>query len=137
MRTCSVALGLAIVFCVGCGSNAPFQYVPVEGVVSYEDGSQLPAGGFQLKFISLEAPEVPGAKPRPAIAHVNEVGRFEQATSYKFGDGLIPGKHRVAFIGASSKEGKPLLPKAYSSTRKTPLIIDTADSPLEIKVPKP
>ena len=135
MRSQSVAV-LAVLFCLGCGSDSPFEYIPVEGILTYEDGTPLPAEGIQLKFISLEAPVVEGASPRPAIAHVNSEGQFNQATSYKFGDGLIPGRHKVAILYAKGKDGKPLVPAKYASTQKTPLVVDANESPIEIKVPK-
>ena len=69
-------VGVLLMVCLGCGSDSPFEYVPVEGSVSYEDGTLLPAGGIQLKFISLDAPAVEGASPRPAVAHVNAEGSY-------------------------------------------------------------
>lgn len=129
--------GVLFVFCLGCGSGGPFKYVAVEGVLSYEDGSPLPADGIQLKFIAQEAPAVEGASPRPAIAHLNSQGQFDCATSYKYGDGLVPGKHKVAIMNAVDQNGKSLVPADYTNTSRTPLIIDTSTLPLEIKVPRP
>ena len=129
--------GLLITICLGCGPGGPFKYVPVEGVLSYDDGTPVPIGGIQLKFIALDAPLVEGASPRPAIAHLNSEGQFECATSYKYGDGLVPGKHKVAILQAVDKNGELLIPDDYASTSRTPLIVDTAELPLEIKVPKP
>ncbi len=130
-------VGFFLVFCLGCGSGGPYRYVAVDGMLSYEDGSSIPAGGIQLKFIALDPPAVEGATPRPAIAHLDSEGKFEFATSYKFGDGLIPGKHKVVILYAKDKEGKPLIPAEYASTSKTPLVIDTGSLPIEIKVPRP
>lgn len=121
----------------GCGSPGPFSYIPAQGVLTYEDGTPLPKGGIQLKFIALDAPEMENAKPRPAIAHLDAEGRFELVTSYKYGDGLVPGRHKVAILYAKSKNGDSLVPREYASTLKTPLVISTDDLPLEIKVPKP
>ena len=127
----------ALLFCIGCGSNGPFHYVAVQGTLSYEDGYPIPAGGIQLKFTAQDAPDVAGAFPRPAIAHVDAQGRFDCATSYKYGDGLVPGKHKVAILYAKDKESKPLVPKEYTRLTTTPIVVDTADAPFEIKVPKP
>jgi hypothetical protein len=34
----------------GCGgSGSPYDYVPVSGKVTYEDGTPLPIGGFVIK----------------------------------------------------------------------------------------
>jgi hypothetical protein len=120
----------------GCGSGGPFDYVPVSGKITYDDGTPLP-GSCKLIFVAQDAPTVEGAHPRPARANVNAQGEFDVVTSHKYGDGLIPGKHKVAIqIGAGS-DGKPAVPREYSSSEASPLIIDTADAPLEIKVPKP
>jgi hypothetical protein len=122
----------------GCGgSGSPYDYVPVSGNVTYEDGTPLPIGGFVIKFFALDAPQVAGASPRLGQADVGADGSFSSATSYKPGDGLIPGKHRVSFLYANDKAGKSLVPMKYTVPKESPLIVDTANLPLEIKVPKP
>lgn len=130
-------LGLFLACSLGCGSGGPFQYVPVTGVVLYEDGSTLPAEGFQLNFFALDAAPVEGASPRPAIAHVNAEGKFDCVTSYKYCDGLVPGRHRVAFVVGKADGKQRFVPREYTSRVDSPLIVDTADAPLEIRVPKP
>jgi hypothetical protein len=119
----------------GCGSDSPFDYVPVQGKVTYEDGSLIP-GSFQLRFQSL-APPIGTAHPRPAMAEVKSDGTFDVVTSYKYGDGLVPGRHKVVIAYATDAAGRSLVPEEYTTVMATPLEIDTADSPLEIKVPKP
>jgi len=121
---------------LGCGSDSPFEYVDAKGTVAYEDGSKIPRG-IELRFYAVDAPKVAGAKPRPAVAHADKEGKFDLVTSYKYGDGLVPGKHRVAIMEAEDQNKKPLIPKEYSNPRRTPLVVDTADLPFEIKVPKP
>jgi hypothetical protein len=90
-----------------------------------------------LRFESLDAPVVEGAHPRPGIANINAQGEFDFVTSYKYGDGLIPGHHKVAVLGGGGPNDRPAVPKDYQSVSTTPLVIDTANAPLEIKVPKP
>jgi hypothetical protein len=119
--------------CIGCGSGSPFKYVKASGKITYEDGS--PLKNVRLLFDSQDAPSVEGAHPRPAVANVNDQGEFDCVTSYKYGDGLIPGKHKVA-IDAGGPDN-PSVAKEYQSMATTPLIVDTATLPLEIKVPKP
>lgn len=128
----------ALMVVVGCsGSGSPYDYTPVSGKVTYEDGTPLPLGGYVIKFVAIDPPQVEGMKPRIAQANVNDKGEFSSATSYKPDDGLIPGKHHVSFLYADDKDGKSLVPTAYTVPAESPLIIDTANLPLEIKVPKP
>jgi hypothetical protein len=128
---------LACCVCLGCGPRSPFKYVKASGKLTYEDGSVIPSRIIRLQFASQDAPAVEGAHPRPAIANVSEQGEFDCVTSYKYGDGLIPGKHKVAVEQATDAKGQLLVPKEYTSIATTPLLVDTANSPLEIKVPKP
>lgn len=127
---------VAALILAGCGSAGPFDYTAVRGKVTYEDGSAIP-GGFRLVFIAVDVPPVGLAHPRPAMANVDANGEFDCVTSYKYCDGLIPGKHKVVIQAAMEQQTKPIVPKEYMSELTTPLIIDTNDSPLHIKVPKP
>jgi len=130
-------VGFALLLCLGCGSQGPFDYVAVQGSLAYEDGTPIPAGGIQLKFLAQDVEAIGDAHPRPAIANLDNQGEFQFATSYKYGDGLVPGKHRVAILKAKDSKGKSLVPEEYASTSQSPLIIDTDDTPLVIKVPRP
>jgi hypothetical protein len=123
--------------CTGCGSSSPYDYVQVDGKLSYEDGTPIPASSIRLQFAAQEAPAIEGAQPRPGVANVDAQGEFPCVTSYKYGDGLIPGKHKVAIQQATAQDGKLLVPKEYTSIATTPLEIDTDEAPLHIKVPKP
>lgn len=125
--------GLAL----GCGSGSPYSYVKTAGKVSYDDGTPIPSGSLRLQFAAQDAPAVEGAHPRPAIANVNAQGEFDCVTSYKYGDGLIRGKHKVAIEQAADSKGKPLVPKEYTSMASTPLLVDTDTLPFDIRVPKP
>jgi hypothetical protein len=122
--------------CVGCGPRSPFSYVKSRGKITYEDGSVIPAG-IRLNFAAMDAPEVPGAHPRPGLANVNPQGEFDCVTSYKYGDGLISGKHKVSIDQAVDSKGKLLVPREFTSIATTPLVVDTNAMPFEIKVPKP
>jgi hypothetical protein len=122
---------------VGCGSGEPFDYVLVHGKLTYEDGAPIPAGGIQLLFSAQDAKPVGGCFPRPAVAGLNDKGEFTEATSHKYGDGLVPGKHKVAINYATDAKGKLLVPKAYTSIDTTPLIVETGDGLIEMKVPRP
>jgi hypothetical protein len=128
---------LAAAFLVGCGNDGPFEYMPVRGTLTYEDGQPLPASGIVLQFESQDAKPVDGMHPRPAGAPVDANGAFASATSLKYGDGLIPGKHKVALQFATDKNGKLLVPMPYTHLGTTPLIVDTGDGNMVIKVPRP
>lgn len=123
--------------CVGCGARSPYSYVKASGKIGHEDGSPIPAANIRLQFEALNAPDVEGAHPRPAIANVNAQGDFECVTSYKYGDGLIAGKHKVAIEPVADSKGRLLVPKECTSIATTPLEVDTANVPFDIKVPKP
>ena len=121
---------------VGCGgSGSPFDYIPVSGQVTYEDGTPIKES-LRLQFKSIDQEAVQAAHPRPALTYVDTAGRFDNVTSFKYGDGLVPGKHQVAILDAEV-DGKLLVPREYTNVNTSPLVIDTADLPLEIKVPKP
>jgi hypothetical protein len=137
LRICMwLGLSALVVLVSGCGSGGPFKYVRASGKISYDDGSAIP-GGCRLIFSSMDVAPVGTAHPRPGMANVDAEGKFNEVTSYKFGDGLVPGKHKVVIQAANERDGKPLVPKEYISAETTPLIVDTADSPFDLKVPKP
>ncbi|MCA9260845.1 MAG: hypothetical protein KDA61_16640 [Planctomycetales bacterium] len=128
---------LLMVGLAGCGSDGPFDYVPVSGRLTYDDGTPIPAAGIMLQFVAQDAPLVEGAHPRPATANLDETGSFSCATSHKYGDGLIPGKHKVAVFYAVDAAGRSLVPQEYTHVSNSPLVVDTAAAPLEIHVPRP
>lgn len=131
------ALATTNLFLGGCGGGTPFDYVPVSGKVTYEDGSPIPAPGLRLYFYPQDVKPVGEAYPPSAAAVVSPDGAFASATSRKYGDGLVPGKHKVALFFATDAKGNLLVNKKYTSGGTTPLVIDTADTPLDIKVPRP
>jgi hypothetical protein len=136
-RQVFVVLTITTFLAVGCGSSGPFEYVPVHGKITYEDGTPIPAPGIKLQFESQDAKPVGDMHPRPAMASVDGQGVFEQATSLKYGDGLIPGKHKVALLYATDAKGKLLVPKEYTHLSTTPLVVDTDGGNIEMKVPRP
>jgi hypothetical protein len=121
----------------GCGSGEPFDYIAVSGTVTYEDGTPIPASGLQLRFDSLDAKPVGEFHPLPGKAFVDSKGAFAQVTTHKYGDGLVPGRHKVSFAYAADVQRKLLVPEEYTHPSTTPLVIDTERLPLEIKAPRP
>ena len=116
---------LLILLCgltVGCGSGSPYSYVKTPGKISYDDGTPIPSGSIRLQFAAQDAPAVEGSHPRPAIANVNAQGEFDCVTSYKYGDGLIRGKHKVAIEQAADScarnaESLMALPEAPAASQ--------------------
>lgn len=133
------AIAAILAGCVGCGDGNPFKYVPASGKITYEDGSPIPAHGIRLEFFVRDVEPKDGAYPRPAVADIDDRGAFAVATSYKYGDGLMPGKHKVAIAYATDAKGKLLVPKAYTHGSTTPLevTVEKSSPPLEMKVPRP
>jgi hypothetical protein len=125
------AVGLISILVAGCGTGSPFESVPVSGKVTYEDGSPAPVG--KIFFKCLEPP-IDGMHPRVASVPVQSDGTFDNVTTYKFGDGLVVGKHKVSLSGDPK-----LIPKEYTTSTNTPLEIDVTASGqyLELKVPRP
>lgn len=80
---------LAAVTLLGCNTDE-FGMVPVSGTITF-DGGQPPAHGR----ISFAPSETFGDLPnRPGMARFGADGKFT-VTSFKPGDGLIPGRYRV------------------------------------------
>ena len=122
----------------GCGAGSPFDYQKVSGKVIYEDGQPISPSGFTIYFVPQVAAIDANTHPRVAKAMVDGNGNFAEATSHKFGDGLIPAKHK-AFLDLKAPKGtKPLVAPEYADAETTPLVVDSTESDfLEIKVPRP
>lgn len=93
---------------------------------------------MQLSFHSLVPPK-DGMHPRVGVVGVGADGSFEKVTSYKYADGLVLGKHKVAIICREGGGFTTKIPKVCTEARSTPIEIEVTDSGqfLEIKVPKP
>ena len=129
----------ALLCCIfaGCGSGSPYDYVKASGKITYDDGTPLPANNLKLRFVAQDPPIVSGAHPRAAFAVVDAEGKFDCVTSYKYGDGLIPGRHRVSVEREGLPSEKIPVSLEYMASSTTPIEVDTADAPFEIKVPRP
>jgi hypothetical protein len=93
----------------GCGHRGP-EVVPVEGTVTF-GGGPWPKPGVLYFTIDAVAAGVPG---RPAIADFNIDGRLT-VTSFKKGDGLVPGKYKIGIEcwETPPQMGSPVKPKSY------------------------
>jgi hypothetical protein len=76
----------------GCGGNA-LSLVPVSGKVTFSGGPCPAAGNVGFTPIEVE----PGLPRRPGSGQFREDGTF-QVTSFKKGDGLVPGRYRVTVM---------------------------------------
>lgn len=134
-----VFTALLICSATGCDSINPFEQVKVRGTLTYDDGSLIPAEMIILKFEPLAKPLDAKTHPPAGMSYVNvEDGTFDVVTSHKYADGLVRGKHRV-LVAATTKSGKStqLVPSEYIDSERTPLFVDTAETPFQLVVRKP
>ena len=134
----AAAFGLALL--AGCGSPEPFELVKVSGRITYEDGTLIPAEGnyVRLTFYPQTPPLDPRTHPRPGIAEVNlQDGTFSIATTRRWGDGLTSGKHKVVVSTDVLQVVPKGVPPEYNDPDRTPLVVDTANQPFELKIRKP
>jgi hypothetical protein len=109
----------------GCGGGAPFKLVKVDGTVTYEDGSLIPASGYRLKFRPLvESPDGQNF-PRVAVAIVDDKGRFEVATTQRFGDGVTHCVNAVYLERVDAGPNGRLLVPRNSPIPKRPRCVST------------
>lgn len=131
-------LGLGCLLLVGCGGSDPFSYVAVSGNVKYDDDTLIPADYITVTFHPLEGTIDKKTRPRSADANVNvEDGTFKEATSHKFGDGIVPGRHKVTVRAFDANMVElPIITQSYTLAAETPLEIKAEDTPFTIRVPK-
>jgi len=127
--------------CVGC-SQPPFPMVKVNGTVTYEDGSLIPADTLIVRFEPQIGPVDDKTHPRAGIGYVNVTdGTFSEVTTHQHDDGVVYGKHRVLIVATRESDGSintsPLVPEEYSDPERTPLYVDTVDSPFHFRLRKP
>jgi hypothetical protein len=132
---------LPLVLCglAGCARDNPFDLVKVSGTLTYDDGTLIPADMIILKFEPLATPLDTKTHPPIGMSYVNvSDGTFDVVTSHKYADGLVPGKHRVLVAATTaSGDSTKLVPAEYLDSGRTPLVVDTAQSPFRLLVRKP
>ena len=95
--------------CWGCGSDSgqlTGTTIPVKGKVTFK-GKPLTQGEIVFE---------PDSAGREAHGPIKSDGSFE-LTTFKQGDGAVPGTHRVAVTGTSKKDAVPLKYKNPSSSK--------------------
>ena len=134
----AAAFGLALL--AGCGSPEPFELIKVSGKITYEDGTLIPAEGnyVRLTFYPQSPPLDSKTHPRPGTAEVDLLdGTFTCATTRRSGDGLTAGKHKVVVSTTVLQVVPKGVPPEYNDPDRTPLEVDTAQQPFELKIRKP
>jgi hypothetical protein len=126
----------------GCGRAHPFDMEQVSGVVTYDDGSLIPAERIVIRFEPLSEAASEQVHPKAATSVVDPAdGSFGKLSTFRYGDGVVSGRHKVLLVavsgGGTGANPKPLVPPEYGDPDKTPLEVDTSDSPFKIVVPKP
>jgi hypothetical protein len=134
---------IASVLLAGCGSNTPFELVPVHGKVTYEDGSLIQADSVQVGFIPADVQSGPITAPGGRTTLNMADGTFAAVTSMRRDDGVVAGRHKVTVVSfKKNANGDPrptkVVPEKYNKESTTPLevTVDTADQFIEIKVSK-
>lgn len=131
-------IGFALVLLAGCGSAEPFALVPCSGKVTYDDDTIIPADRINITFVS-QAPAIDKAT-HPPLGHATvnvATGQFDSVMSH--GPGIVAGKHKVG-VKAMDKDEQALgnvIPLEFADPNKSGIVVDTANSPFHIKVPKP
>jgi len=138
-RSLGVVLALMIASAFGGCKRQPFACVPVSGKVTYEDGSLITADRIRVTFLSQTPAKDPKVHPRQGAALVDvKTGAFDSVTTYVPRDGIVPGEHKVLIECFSGRELRTdLVPDEYANPEKTPLTVDSSNSPFDFKVRKP
>ena len=119
----------------GCGGGDPFRYIKVSGKVTFEDGSPIRAEQVKVFFVPQSPPLDEKTYPRDGIAEVNvSDGTFSLATSHKYGDGIVPGTHKVLITAYGPEDASNAVPAIYSKIETTPIEIDAKDTPFHFTI---
>lgn len=119
----ATAFALALGVAAGCGPDRP-DVVPASGQVLI-DGQPLPHGFVQV------LPE----NARPATGPVKD-GRFV-LTTFEPGDGVVPGRHRVAVLASEAEGGTGQrwhAPKKYADPETSGLEIEVAEPTEDLRI---
>ncbi len=129
----SLAIGFVLIALVGCGRDNGLQIVPVSGKVTFA-GGPCPAAGT-VTFTPLEV--AAGLPRRPASGTFHEDGTFF-VTSFKKGDGLIPGRYKVT-VSCDSGLPDPRSPDPWGDVsyvakgyEPPELVVEAGSDPIEV-----
>jgi hypothetical protein len=146
VRFASALIAAHLVFPIifGCGSKVPFDFVPVHGKVTYEDGTPIAADSILVTFNPIVAQEKGKFVPPGGQTQVNvQDGTFSGVSSHRKDDGVAVGRHKVvvvAFAKAPNGQSAPsqAVPAIYHKESTTPLEVEvkSSDQFLDLKVRK-
>ena len=142
MNRWRLLLLMAMAATTGCGRSGP-KVVPVEGKITLA-GGEWPNKG-SLYFTPVEA--AAGFPMRPGTGEFGLDGKFT-VTSFRRGDGLIPGRYRVGIecwaspsVMGSKTPAESAVPREYRSPETSGLEVeikpDQRRATVEWDVPKP
>jgi|YNPMSStandDraft_1061717.scaffolds.fasta_scaffold34552_2 hypothetical protein len=129
-----VGFGLwAAVGLIGCGGPT---LCPVQGRIMYTDGT--PAKELAGYTVTFESVDQAATADKPGISGWGEVksdGTF-QISTYRPGDGAVPGRHRVAINPPPSLSDEPptppVIPLKYASFETSGLEVQIAPGPNDV-----
>jgi hypothetical protein len=143
--SCARLFSVVIVACIlGCGSSVPFDFVPVHGKVTYDDGSLIEADSILVTFNPILAEEKGRMVPPGGQTNINvSDGTFSAVSSHRKDDGVALGRHKVVVVAfKKGPNGAPVptaaVPPVYRNVSSTPLEVevDSSDQFLELKINK-
>ncbi|MEO2045313.1 MAG: hypothetical protein ABGX16_01920 [Pirellulales bacterium] len=114
----------------GCGEKVPFELEAVSGTITYSDGSFVKADQLLLKFVPQGIQAIGRDAPRSAETFAELAdGTFTDFTTWKHGDGVMVGRHKVVVMSlrvGSHGVGEPTnaVPTCYHKANKTPLEVE-------------
>jgi hypothetical protein len=122
----------------------PFDVVPVNGKVTYEDGSLIKAGSILVTFNPVDVPRKGKMAAPGGQTYVNvEDGTFAGVTSRRQDDGVVLGRHQVVVVSfETGPTGMPVpsnaVPAKYRKTATTPLEVEVTspDQFIDLKISK-
>lgn len=131
---CMIALALAT---LGCGPEG-LPTIPVSGKVTFNNGPCPASGTIAFSPISVEE----GLPRRPGTAEFTQDGEFH-ATSFRPGDGLLPGVYRV-MISCWSGEPTNTDPSSYERLNCVPrgykpeeIVVERSADAVEVNIDVP
>ena len=132
------AIGVTLMFVGGCGRGHGLPMVPVSGRVTFA-GGPCPAAG-NVTFTPVEVAS--GLPRRPGSATFYTDGEFA-VTSFRKGDGLIPGRYEVAITCYSglpdpwSRDPWGDVSYVPSDFRPQELVVEAESDPIELNYDVP